>query len=124
MKRSPTRNPEGPTHSPRRLSPAAVCKAGLFVLTALLATEAAAQSVRGRLVFPNGVPLAGASVRLCAPDFCTPPAISGPDGMYYLYQVPPGRSYSLELFLGPGPARKSVPVLVQPGWTDVPPVTL
>lgn len=48
------------------------------------------------------------------------PADTGPDGMYYLYNVPPG-GYWLEIWVANGPLVYPIQVFDQP-LTDIPPI--
>jgi hypothetical protein len=49
------------------------------------------------------------------------PSVTGPDGMYYLYNVPPGQ-YIIEIWLGGRPIQYSVNV-GEP-HTDYPPISI
>lgn len=96
----------------------ALLSLALLALTAF-ASPAFAQNVRGQLVFQNSAPFAGAKVRICGPNFCTPLAVSGIDGMYYLYEVPAGGPYNLEVYVDAEQPRTVVQVSVNGEWTDV-----
>ena len=96
----------------------------LLGLASLWTQSVSAQNIRGQVVFANGVPFAGANVRICGPQGCSTFAISGMDGMYYLYQIPPGGPYVLEIWVGPGAPRRTLQVMVYMGWTDIYPIAL
>ena len=80
------------------------------IVFAVLATGSAhASTVRGRLVHANGSPAAGFAVTVYNPQTGrSSPAHTGPDGMYYLYNVRAG-SYYLEVWISAG----GKPVLYQ-----------
>jgi hypothetical protein len=92
----------------------------LFVV--LSTALASAATVRGRLTHANGYPAAGVAVTVYNQAVGrSSPAYVGADGMYYLYNVPPGYYY-LEVWINPG----GVPVvyqieIVEP-YTDVRPI--
>ena len=59
-------------------------------------------TVRGRLLHAT-FPAAGIAVQVCSPNpqvGCSAMTYTGPDGMYYLYNVPLG-SYTLKVFVNP-----------------------
>jgi len=92
---------------------------------ALVAHTAFAADVRGRIIFQDGAPFAGAKVRICpTPQTCTPIAISGIDGMYYVYGVPAGGPYNLEVYVDSEQPRTVIQVVVTEDWTDAPQITL
>lgn len=75
----------------------------LFAIAFLFLTESAfAGTVRGRLdrQGPYGIyPFSYVPVTLYSPIIRrTPPAYTGSDGMYYLYNIPPG-DYTLEIWV-------------------------
>jgi hypothetical protein len=87
----------------------------------MISTPAMAQTVRGRIqrFGPYGpFPLAGIVVSL---DGSMAYASSGIDGMYYIYNVPPG-FHTLTVF-GPFGAM-SFSILVQTEPTDIAPISL
>ncbi len=109
-------------HLSHRLAPALL----LFAIT----SAAAAATVRGRLdrVYANGVryPAVGVAVTLYGQNVRrSAPAYTGPDGLYYLYNIPPG-SYYLEVWTSRDPgARPAVyPVSVREPYTDVAPIVV
>lgn len=60
-----------------------------------------ASTVRGRLVRSNGYPATGVAVTVVNQQIGrSSPAYAGPDGMYYLYNVPAGYYY-LEVWVNP-----------------------
>ena len=64
----------------------------LSLLTATLATAGNAATIRGKAVYPNGAPCAGATaVAADAANRSTKPAFTDRDGMFYIHNVPPGR---------------------------------
>jgi hypothetical protein len=87
-----------------------------------LATMAGASTVRGRLVHSNGYPAAGVAVTVVNQSVGrSSPAYAGPDGMYYLYNVPPG-VYYLEVWVYPGAAPMVYQIQVVEPYTDIPQV--
>ena len=110
----------------RRAGFAALAMAALLGLLLALtpAQEAEAQTVRGRIVFPNGYPANGAAVRVfnqrLGPSGF---AYTTYDGMYYLNGIPPG-DYELQVFFNGGPnTARPIRVFPQP-MTDIPPISL
>ena len=94
----------------------------LFICLSFLETpNCIAATVRGRIVRSNGnFPVPYVTVTLASPERGrSAPAVTGFDGMYYLYNVPPG-PYVLELWLGQRPA--TYPITVQDPVTDIPPL--
>ena len=96
----------------------------LAILLAVLAQPvfAASSTVRGRLtrVAPNGqsFPAQGIAVTVYNPQLGrSSPAYSGPDGMYYLYNIPTG-SYTLEVWASNSPLLFQIQVYPQP-YTDI-----
>ena len=91
----------------------------LVVLTAGLANAA---TVRGRLIHgSNGYPAAGVAVTVYNQGVGrSSPAYTGTDGMYYLYNVPPGYYY-LEVWIYPGGAPIVYQIQVAEPYTDIPP---
>lgn len=94
------------------------------VLAFATLADATAQTVRGRIVFPNNYPVNGAGVRVWhqnmgASNF----AYTGYDGMYYLNGIPPG-DYELQIFFnGSMQFRRPIRVFQQP-MTDIGPIQL
>jgi hypothetical protein len=93
-------------------------------LVIALSESADAATLRGRLyrVYPNGFQsvAGGIAVTLYSPNMGrTSPATSGPDGMYYLYNIPPG-TYNLEIWVSNPPL--VFQVQVQEPYTDIPPI--
>lgn len=71
----------------------------LAVLCFALAASAGAALVRGRLVYSNGLPVAGIAVRVVSQRIGPSGfAYSGKDGMYYLQGIPAG-PYVIEIWL-------------------------
>src|SRR5271157_3336733 len=99
-----------------RFSRIALC--GLFlVLTAVFAHAA---TVRGRLVNPKGYPAAGIAVTVSNPQMGrSSPTHTGADGMYYIFNIPPG-SYYLEIWIRPGGAPAVYQIKVVEPYTDIP----
>jgi hypothetical protein len=96
----------------------------LCVLFIVLAESADAATLRGRLyrVYQNGVQAfaGGVPVTLYNQSMGrTSVAYSGPDGMYYLYNIPPGY-YTLEVWISNPPIVFQVEV--REPYTDIPPV--
>jgi hypothetical protein len=99
-----------------RFSRIALC--GLFVV--LAAAFAHAATVRGRLVHPNGYPAADIAVTVSNPQIGrSSPAQTGADGMYYIFNIPPG-SYFLEIWIHPGGAPIVYQIQVYEPYTDIP----
>ena len=102
-----------------------------FVLLVALAwcSSAAAENLRGRVDRPGTygpVPAVGLPVIAISMDYeFERQAITGRDGMYYIYNVPPG-NYVLEVLDPTGHLLRELEVFVVPGryMTDVPPVLL
>jgi len=118
MKRLLSRVVAGAIHHPKTSLLSIVTLLGL----AISIQVAEAQNVRGQATFPNGIPAAGAFVKVCAAS-CTGLFVTGPDGMYYVYAVPPGQ-YQLLFFVSPNsPPSASYQIVVFPQpWTDIPPL--
>lgn len=81
-------------------------------------------TVRGRLirVGPQGTyPAVGVAVTVYSQqNGRSNPSYSGPDGMYYLYNIPPG-SFSLQVWATKPPMVFQVQVSAQ-GFTDIAPI--
>lgn len=109
----------------RRCLPRLVLAVLVFEMCAALA---AAGTVRGQLfrVAPNGAryPATGVPVTISSPSTGrSAPAYSGSDGMYYLFNIPPG-GFNLEVWVwGPSaqPLVFGMQVLNQP-VTDIAPI--
>lgn len=81
-----------------------------------------AATVRGRLIHPNGYPAAGIAVTVInAGGVRCSPAYTGADGMYYLFNIPPG-PYYLEIWIYPGGAPERFQIQVVEPYTDIPQV--
>jgi hypothetical protein len=98
------------------------------VLFVVLTTGlASAATVRGRLVHAgNGHPAAGIAVTVYNQKLGrSSPAHTGPDGMYYLYNVLAG-SYYLEVWVDPRPGAKPVvyPIQIGEPYTDIPQIVV
>lgn len=91
-----------------------------WIVFAVLAIGSAhASTVRGRLVHANGSPAAGFAVTVYNPQTGrSSPAHTGPDGMFYLYNVRPG-SYYLEVWTAPGGKPVVYQVTVGEPYADV-----
>jgi hypothetical protein len=95
----------------------------LSILLIVAGVVADAATVRGRVVFPNGNPAAGVAVTVNHPQYGrSPPAFSGPDGMYYLNGIPPG-NYTLEVWTS-NQSFISIIITVYEPVTDVAPVVV
>jgi hypothetical protein len=99
----------------------------LLILILIYGSTASAYAgnVRGMLYRRDGYgrtyPAPYIRVTLNHPQYGrTSPADTGPDGMYYFYNMPPG-GYWLEVWLAEGPLVFTVQVYDQP-LTDIPPV--
>ena len=78
---------------------------GVMMLLLVVAAAAEAETVRGMLIrqTPQGAeyPAQGVGVTVNRPDLGRSGfTYSGPDGMYYLYDIPPGQ-YTLEVWVYP-----------------------
>jgi hypothetical protein len=96
----------------------------ICALVLLLSTSADAATLRGRLlrVYPNGAQFVagGIAVTLYSQNLGrSTPATSGPDGMYYLYNIPPG-DYNLEIWVSNPPVVYRVQI--RDPYTDIPPI--
>jgi len=95
-----------------------------IVLLLIGAASAQAAMVRGRLVHSNGYPAAGVAVTVFNQAVGrSSPAYAGPDGMYYLYNIPPGYYY-LEVWIYPGGAPVVYQIQVFEPYTDLPVVMI
>lgn len=95
-----------------------------LALLSCTAPDAIAQTVRGRLL-RGQTPAAGVGVNLVYADAAgrriqTGFVLSAPDGMYYLYNVPP-RDYVLQIWDRPEPQRFNIRVQPQQ-WVDIAPI--
>lgn len=92
----------------------------VFLALTLFAPLALAVNVRGRIdfVYPNGfAPMARAGVQICyIGGNCTPPFVTGQDGMYY-FNLPPG----LVAVLVNGMERYRIQIMNYPNF-DIPPI--
>jgi hypothetical protein len=99
----------------------------LLVMFLLLPHALLAAMVRGRLLLMTArgpQPAAGIAVTVFSQRFGrSPPVKSGPDGMYYLYNIPAG-FYTLEVWLGPGAAPRPYPIQVREPYSDIPQIRL
>ncbi|MGA3371168.1 MAG: carboxypeptidase-like regulatory domain-containing protein [Terracidiphilus sp.] len=85
----------------------------------LAAAMASAATVRGRLIHKNGSPAAGIEVSVVGPQGArSVPVRTGADGMYYLFNLPPG-SYRLEIWVYPGGAPLVYQIQVRDPYTDI-----
>jgi hypothetical protein len=76
------------------------------------------------LLHANGYPGAGVAATVFNPQVGrSSPAYAGPDGMYYIYIVPPG-AYNLEVWIYPGGAPILYQIQVVEPYTDIPPITV
>jgi hypothetical protein len=87
-------------------------------------STSAASIVRGRLfrvVSGQTYPAQGIGVTVFNPQLGrSTPSYSGPDGMYYLYNIPPG-SYNLAVWTSDPPMVFQIQVGTQP-YTDIAPI--
>jgi uncharacterized surface anchored protein len=82
----------------------------LSIATALFVTAANAATIRGKVVYANGAPCAGAEAKAAdAANRQTTEAYTDRDGMFYIHDVPPGR---YTVFVIKNRTRKAVPVTV------------
>jgi len=95
----------------------------LITLLFLMALSATAGTVRGLLTRGN-YPAAAIAVTISSPNTGrSSPSVTGHDGMYYLFNVPPGY-YTLEVWaygVNQPPMTFNITVYNQP-YTDIPPV--
>ena len=90
-----------------------------------LSTTTQSQTVRGQVVLPWGAPAMGIPVNVNHVNKGrSGTSYTGPDGMYYLYGIPPGR-YTLEIWPWPNrpPITRTIQVFERP-LTDIPPFRL
>jgi len=93
-----------------------------LLFLAAITQAATAATVRGRLVHANGYPGAGIAVTVVNQQVGrSSPAYAGPDGMYYMYNIPAG-SYYLEIWLYPGAPSLVYQIQVGEPYTDIPPI--
>jgi len=91
----------------------------VLVFVSLCTGSVAAATIRGRLVHANGYAAAGVMVTVVNQQAGrSAPAYAGPDGIYYLYNVPPG-SYYLEVWITPGGKPLVYPIQVVNPATDI-----
>jgi hypothetical protein len=96
----------------------------LCVSFASMASLACAATVRGRLVHQNDGPAAGIQVTVSNADQGrSEPGRSGSDGMYYLYNIKPGKYY-LEVWTDPGKPPTVYQIQVTEPYTDVPQISV
>lgn len=99
----------------------------MIALALVFAETAYAATVRGRLdrTGPYGLyPAAGVAVTLFNPQVGrSSPAYTGMDGMYFIFNVPPG-NYNLEIWPYPGSPPVVFPIVVRDPGTDVPPIKI
>ncbi len=102
----------------------------LVVSCIVFSTVANAATVRGRLdrVKPNGIRYAGAGVAVTVYSQAmgrSNPAYAGPDGMYYLFNVPAG-AYYLEVWVSRDPRvpPRVYPISVAEPYSDIPPIVV
>lgn len=92
-----------------------------FVAIFFLAAALHAGTVRG-MILRNNQPWQGVTVTIIAPGIGrSSPAFTGPDGMYYEFNVPPGQ-YTLEIWINgtrAQPMMYPITVFNQP-YTDLP----
>ena len=93
-----------------------------------LAQSASAATVRGRLYYtvPNRsrVPAPGVAVTISFPNGTrSAPAHSDGYGMYYIYNIPPGK-YRLEVWTAPGHPPLVFTIQVREPYTDVSPIVV
>ncbi len=99
---------------------------GCAVLLVVMAQAASAATVHGRLVHAgNGYPAAGVPVTVYNQNLGrSSPANSGPDGMYYLYNVPAGNNNYLEVWMYPGAQPVVYQIQVVEPYTDIPQIAV
>jgi hypothetical protein len=98
--------------------------ASALFLFFLLTVSAQAATVRGRLENRNRYPASYVAVTLYNDQVGrSATAYTGGDGMYYLYNVPPG-DYLLEVWLYPNRPPLTYSIRVHDPGTDIPPILL
>ena len=109
----------------RAIKPRIVTKILLYIFLSFSAVPLQAAIVRGRIQRPSmnaGVP--GVPVTVWCPQLGrSSPVYSGPDGMYYIQNIPPG-IYNLEIWLTPGGAPLVYQIRVVEPFADVLPINL
>jgi hypothetical protein len=104
----------------RKIAPHFIRFLACLAFVVLTTGLASAATVRGRLIHANGYFAAGVAVTVFNPQLGrSSPAYTGPDGMYYLYNVPPGY-YNLEIWINPGGAPIVYQIQVGEPYTDIP----
>ena len=94
------------------------------VSLAAAASLAGAATVRGRLMHRNGSPAAGIQVTVSnSGQGRSEPGRSGSDGMFYLYNIKPGKYY-LEVWVDPDKAPTVYQLQVTEPYTDVPQISV
>jgi hypothetical protein len=97
---------------------------GLALFSLLATGSAVAATIRGRLVHSNGYPAGGVAVTVVNQTVGrSSPAYAGPDGMYYLYNVPAGYYY-LEVWINGGGQPIVYQIRVVEPYTDIPPIAV
>jgi hypothetical protein len=91
----------------------------------LAASLAQAATVRGRLIRRNtSYPAPGIAVTVInSYGVRCSPAYTGADGMYYLFNIPPG-PYYLEIWVYPGGAPMVYQIQVYEPYTDMPQIVV
>jgi hypothetical protein len=103
----------------------AVLISTLLSVTVFVQPSVAASTVRGRLfrVFNGGsYPVQGIGVTVFNPRLGrSTPSYSGPDGMYYLYNIP-GGAYTLEIWTTPNEPMTFQITVYEIPFTDIAPI--
>jgi hypothetical protein len=87
------------------------------------APDASAATVRGRVIHSNGGPAVNYAVTITSPQRGrSSPVNVRADGMYYLFNIPPG-PYRLEVWI-PGQGPRVYQIQVHESYTDVPQVAV
>ncbi|RYU58537.1 carboxypeptidase regulatory-like domain-containing protein [Methylolobus aquaticus] len=101
-------------------------RAAIFApfLCVCISTDINAQTIRGRLM-KGPYPIAGIAVNVSSPMLgASGFAYSGPDGMYYLFNIAPG-PYTLQVWDIPNMAPMQFQIAVYPQpWIDIAPIQL
>jgi hypothetical protein len=93
-----------------------------FLITLLIATTAAATTVRGRVVAADGTPYPSVSVTLGGAPGANKRVFTDRDGMFYVPDVAPG-AYTLTVRTSRSERTVSVTATPQP-YSDVAPVSV
>ena len=97
----------------------------IVILLLFPGTGFGAANIRGRIVHAGSTgdfPVPGVQVRVFRQDIgWSAPTFTGSDGMYYLYNIPPGQ---FQLCVGPQSSPCFTIQVPMQGWTDIAPIRI